>query len=229
MNSTPSSGHIISQLTANLVQNSQISINIGGLIITTTEDKVRLAAITHLQKIEVRYAWLGPAGVFATISATLLTTSFKDALLPAAVWHALFLTFGFLSLVLTVWLTYRALTAPSIDEFVASLRASDLTSASAESPNLASLLMDHSWVLVFGPGLPQRQSKPISFLRDGLIGEGRNSNENTWRIAGANLELFNSQGEIYSRFLLDHTRRKWVQTRDSETLRARGQYICMKD
>jgi len=45
-------------------------------------------------------------------------------------------------------------------------------------------------------------SKEMTFLADGTIGEGRNSNEFTWRIVDGRLELIEQSGTTYSRFIL---------------------------
>jgi hypothetical protein len=84
------------------------------------------------------------------------------------------------------------------------------------------LLTSRRWVLVFNP--PHRL-KPITFLPNGAIGEGRNSNENSWRIAAGKLELVQADGRTHSRFDFNPRNTSFLHTNDPDTLSIRGQYI----
>jgi len=68
-------------------------------------------------------------------------------------------------------------------------------------------------------------SKTITFLPDGTIGQGRNPNENTWRVRNGRLEILNSRGELYSRFILLKGHRSFHHTNDPDTQSIRGQYL----
>jgi hypothetical protein len=68
-------------------------------------------------------------------------------------------------------------------------------------------------------------SKFVTFLSDGSIGEGRNQNEATWRIVNGRLEILNSDGEIYSRFIILKDDRSFHHTNDPDTLSIRGQFF----
>ena len=108
-----------------LVQDTDISTNFGIRIINTTEDRVRLAAMTYLQQIDKRRGWIAPAGLLIPILATLVSADFHDAFLPAATWHALFILAGLASLVWLVLSIIDAVKAPTIDDFIKALRASE--------------------------------------------------------------------------------------------------------
>lgn len=77
---------------------------------------------------------------------------------------------------------------------------------------------------VYRPG--EDKSKPVTFLADGQIGEGQNSNENTWRTRRGRLEIFAGDGGIYSRFRFDPASGNLVHTNDPDCGRsAFGQYF----
>ncbi|MCG7972047.1 MAG: hypothetical protein JBO36_15465 [Candidatus Thiodiazotropha taylori] len=85
------------------------------------------------------------------------------------------------------------------------------------------LLNGRSFVFVFNQ--TPEQSKTITFLPNGDIGEGRNSNEYTWRIHHGKLELLAHDGLVYSRFVQDKKRGKLIHTNDPDTRSIHGQYM----
>jgi hypothetical protein len=77
---------------------------------------------------------------------------------------------------------------------------------------------------VYRPG--ENKSKIVTFEADGRVGEGRNSNENTWRTHRGRLEIFAQDGGIYSRFMFDSVSGNLVHTNDPDCGRsAFGQYF----
>ncbi len=84
------------------------------------------------------------------------------------------------------------------------------------------LLVSRPWVLVHNP---PDQSKPITFLRDGTVGEGQNQNEHMWRIHNSRLELLQGDGRVHSRFDFDKKATRFIHTNDPDTLSNRNQYI----
>ena len=122
MSATPAHSVIKDQLGDQLIQDTELSINLGQQIITTTEDKVRLAVVTHLQRLEHRRVWIAPAGILITILAAFVTADFKDVGLPAATWRAFFM---FCGLAASVWLAVtvvQALRSPTVEDFVSALK-----------------------------------------------------------------------------------------------------------
>jgi hypothetical protein len=90
--------------------------------------------------------------------------------------------------------------------------------------NLKKILLNgRKFIFVFNPEL--KQSKVMTFLPNGEIGEGRNSNEHTWRIHHGKLEIFAFDGLIYSRFVRDKKSGILVNTNDSDARSIHGQYI----
>lgn len=85
------------------------------------------------------------------------------------------------------------------------------------------LLNGRRFVFVFNP--THGQAKIVTFLSCGKIGEGRNSNENTWRIRRGALEILAQDGKIYSRFTHDKINGKLAHTNDADTRSIHGQYM----
>jgi hypothetical protein len=69
----------------------ELHINVDQTVIITTEDKLELCLNKHLKKAERKTAWLAPGSIFLAVLATLLTTSFKDFILSAEAWKAIFI------------------------------------------------------------------------------------------------------------------------------------------
>jgi len=121
---------LFTELAQNIILESEMSANLGGHIITITEDKVRLACISHLARIAERKAWVTPASLFLAIVIVFVTADFKRALgFSADTWRALFLFAGAWTF---MWTTEAVLTVvrgstPSIDDFVSVLKAAKKT------------------------------------------------------------------------------------------------------
>lgn len=115
---------ISSALTNRIAQDTKVHLNLGQDAIVTTEDKVRLVLMTHLERLEQRKAWIAPAGVFIAILIAFVTADFKDFLLKAAVWEAVFLVAGVLSLCWLVLAVVRAFKTPTVQDIVGELKKS---------------------------------------------------------------------------------------------------------
>jgi len=85
------------------------------------------------------------------------------------------------------------------------------------------LLSGRRFHFVFNPGA--NKMKIVTFLPDGQIGEGHNSNECTWRIRHGKLEIFAFDGAIYSRFYYDRKTGRIVHTNDLDSRSVMGQYF----
>lgn len=85
------------------------------------------------------------------------------------------------------------------------------------------LLNGRRFVFVFNP--THGQAKIVTFLSSGDIGEGRNSNENTWRIRRGTLEILAHDDKIYSRFTHDKKNGQLAHTNDPDTRSIHGQYM----
>jgi hypothetical protein len=78
---------------------------------------------------------------------------------------------------------------------------------------------------VFNPANPDHKCKPVTFLPTGQIGEGQNDNEHSWHTKRGQLEVFSSDGKLYSRFRLDPKTGLLVSTNDPKLRSICGQYF----
>jgi hypothetical protein len=152
---------------------SKVYSNLGQEIIITTEDKIRLCLIEHLSRMETRNAWIAPLGILLTIIIVFPTTTFREFLfLSADSWRAIFVIGGVIA---TAWLikcVLQARASSSLADVVRDIKATGIMQnpAISQSSDWQGLLVSHKWILIFKP---PDQSKPISFLPNGAIGEGR--------------------------------------------------------
>lgn len=109
-------------LTKQIAQETNVHFNLGQNAIVTTEDKVRLVLLTHLQKIEKRKSWIAPAGIFITVLTSFVTTDFKDFLFKAATWQAIFLITGVISFVWLLVALVQVIKSPTVDDLVSELK-----------------------------------------------------------------------------------------------------------
>lgn len=99
-----------------------IHTNLDQEIIHVTEDKIRLVLNEHLKNVERRKDWIAPLSLLIAILITFTTSNFKDALLSAKTWEAIFIVSGFLSfiwLIKAVWVAYSAST---VDDIVSQIK-----------------------------------------------------------------------------------------------------------
>jgi hypothetical protein len=73
-------------------------------VIVITADKVRLCLIDHKNALLAKREWLVPLGMLTTILVTLLTAQFKNWLVAAETWSALFML---AALVCSIWLLLK--------------------------------------------------------------------------------------------------------------------------
>jgi hypothetical protein len=85
------------------------------------------------------------------------------------------------------------------------------------------LLLGRHLLFVYRP--TENMSKNVTFLPNGQIGEGRNTNEHTWRLRRGRLELLAADGKVYSRFRFDADAGRLVHTNDPDCRSVFGQYF----
>jgi len=102
---------------------SQVVYNVSQEYITTTGDKIRLCMHSHIEHLGRRRAWTTPLGIFLTILVTLVTTTFKDAiLLSAQTWQAIFIIAGGLSVLWLIWSLIKMPKAETEEDIVKALK-----------------------------------------------------------------------------------------------------------
>jgi hypothetical protein len=247
-------GALLEHMAANLVRNSDVSINVGANVIITTEDKIKLAVRSHLDRMSKKDGWIAPLGLLVAIVITFPTTEFKKFVLPADSWLAIFAMGALASGIWFVIAVVRALRAPTEDDFIATLCVppNELEQVAPTNPPSTGLRTSVTppgtsmWSQV-GRWLAEQQRgslrdvlltkkwtlifnppaghKAISFNADGTIGSGRNHNEDRWELIGERLTLINPGGEVHSRFEFDWSDRRWSQVNSIDTPRARDQRI----
>lgn len=86
------------------------------------------------------------------------------------------------------------------------------------------ILLAYRFRLYFNPK-DNRRSRMITFMRAGHLAEGRNNNEDSWRIANGRLEFIQIDGRVHSRFNYIAESNIFTQVNDRDTLGVRGQYM----
>lgn len=71
----------------------------------------------------------------------------------------------------------------------------------------------------------KNQSKIVTFLTNGEIGEGKNDNENSWRVRRGTLEILGVDSKFYSSFRFDRKTGHLVHTNDPNSRSILNQYF----
>jgi hypothetical protein len=82
---------------------------------------------------------------------------------------------------------------------------------------------DRDFTLCYNP--VTKASKTITFLPSGKVGKGRNNNEDTWKITKGRLDIFASDGMLFSRFIYDKAAGLLKHTNDANARAVINQYI----
>ncbi len=92
--------------------------------------------------------------------------------------------------------------------------------------DLKQLLLTTKFRLFFNPQVPGlSKTKIVRFGEDGKVIEGRNRNEDSWRINKDHLEFLNAKGQVYIRFYYSPGDGRFYHTNDPDTLSLRDQYM----
>jgi hypothetical protein len=79
------------------------------------------------------------------------------------------------------------------------------------------------FILVYNP--QTGACKPMRLEDEGRITQGKNQNEDTWRIRRGCLEFVTDDGKLYNRFKLDHAHGRLYGMADEDVLAVFGQYL----
>jgi len=85
------------------------------------------------------------------------------------------------------------------------------------------ILSNRDFRFVFNPEVNKAEN--ITFLTNGQIGKGQNSNEHSWQIRRGKLEILATDGKWYSRFSLEPKTGKLTNTNELGTRSVHGQYF----
>jgi nucleoside 2-deoxyribosyltransferase len=98
-------------------------------------------------------------------------------------------------------------------------RQPDTQQARSTTDEIKRDILNTRYRLFFNPKTGHSsQSKLMRFAEGGVILEGKNHNEASWRIRNGFLELLTSVGQVHSRFRFDPARRRFDHTNDEDTL-----------
>lgn len=82
-----------------VVTTSELVSNVRSTNILVTEDKIRLALLTHQSQLAVKGGWIAPFGIMITVITVFVSASFKRALgLSAEIWETVFAIIAIASL-----------------------------------------------------------------------------------------------------------------------------------
>jgi hypothetical protein len=84
-----------------LVNVRKFNVNVDQELIMITEDRAKLCLMKYLEDMGKRDSWTTPFAILLTVVVTLSSTSFKQFVVGADVWQAIFLIVGGLSV---LWL-----------------------------------------------------------------------------------------------------------------------------
>jgi hypothetical protein len=85
------------------------------------------------------------------------------------------------------------------------------------------MLCDRRWGLVYNRR--EERSKAMTFLPNGVVGEGRNENEFGWRVNNGVLEFLRKDGRLQNRFVYSEAANAFRSTDDAEVLALPGQIL----
>lgn len=88
---------------------------------------------------------------------------------------------------------------------------------------IEAILQSGKFILVHNPN--KDSSKVMKFGKNGVIEEGGNKLENTWRVSDGVLEFVQEDGKVHSRFWYKSNSKMFINTDEDDTLSARGQYM----
>ncbi len=79
-------------------------------------------------------------------------------------------------------------------------------------------IIDNKWRLFFNPKVPGlSKTKIMRFDKDGVIREGQNINESSWRIRHGYFEMLDSDNKVHSRFYYNPDNNRFSHTNDPDT------------
>jgi hypothetical protein len=110
-------------ITTKIIQrDTRVIYNLGQNVIVTTEDKIRLCLAEHLERMANKKSWAPPLAILLTILIIFPTTTFKDFIIGADVWEAIFIISGIISGIWFLICVREAWTDTSVDKVVEDIK-----------------------------------------------------------------------------------------------------------
>ena len=94
-------------------------------VVQITLDRLCLVLDRHVDRTTRSRDWFAPAGILLSIVLTFASATFRDNLLAAAEWSALFIVLGVASLVWLVITLVRLTKAETVDDLVNRIKSTD--------------------------------------------------------------------------------------------------------
>lgn len=91
------------KISIDLSDNRNVYKNTAQDYIVTTRDKIELVLLKTEKCLTNKNAWMTPLGLIVTCVITLLSSDFKDFILSASVWKAVFIL---TTIICIIWLVY---------------------------------------------------------------------------------------------------------------------------
>ena len=128
----PQPGNI--EIGRELSERLTIHKNVDQEILVTTVDKIKICLMEHRDCLVAKSEYVTPLSLFLTLVTTLAAASFRDFVLPSAVWQAVYFIctgLAFYWLLRAVYHAWSNRKHGSINELVAALKAHSATPPSA--------------------------------------------------------------------------------------------------
>lgn len=123
---------VLDAVAPQMLQLTNVNVNVAQELIVTTEDKVRLCLNEYLAALEQPREWIAPAGIFVTLIVTLTTASFEQVLLLSKdTWRALFVIAAVGSLAWLVRSLFRLFSSPCVADIVAQMKKGSVVQQTA--------------------------------------------------------------------------------------------------
>lgn len=97
-------------------------INTDQILITITEDKLRLCLNNHQSCIEKHKDWIAPLSVIISLILALVSSDFKDYILSKNTWSAVFIILTFLTFVWFLVTIRNALWKRTVDMLISEIK-----------------------------------------------------------------------------------------------------------
>jgi hypothetical protein len=110
---------------SDLVQTSRVHLNLSQDVIITTEDKLRLCLGTQVEAFKHKQAWIAPVSLFVTLLIVFATSTFKEFILPAATWQAVFVICTIAAAIWSIFAVIKAIgSRRKLDDLVNDIKKS---------------------------------------------------------------------------------------------------------
>lgn len=123
-------------LISQLVSVESVTFNLSQAVVVTTEDKLKLCLQRHLSEVEKSRDWVAPFSLLISLILALITTEFKDFVLPKATWSAVFIISAILSGLWFLFVVKNAFTRRTVESLISEIKADSAVSGDQDRRDL---------------------------------------------------------------------------------------------